>query len=98
MESFIELDALNVVLGGRPILKDLTGTFSGRCIGLLGPNGAGKTTLLQTMLGFHKPATGTARIFGLDIRTQIREIRQQTGYMPETDSYIAGMTGIRFVR
>lgn len=95
---FIELDALNVQLGGRPILKDLTGTFSGRCIGLLGPNGAGKTTLLQAMLGFHKPATGTARIFGLDIRTHIRAIRQQTGYMPETDSYIAGMTGIRFVR
>jgi ABC-2 type transport system ATP-binding protein len=95
---FIELDALNVQLGGRPILKDLTGTFSGRCIGLLGPNGAGKTTLLQALLGFHTPTTGTARIFGLDIRTQIREIRQQTGYMPETDSYIAGMTGIRFVR
>jgi ABC-2 type transport system ATP-binding protein len=95
---FIELDALNVQLGGRPILKDLTGKFSGRCIGLLGPNGAGKTTLLQTILGFHKPTAGTARIFGLDVRTEIRQIRQQTGYMPETDSYIAGMTGIRFVR
>ena len=98
MTSFIELDALNVQLGGRPILKDLAGTFSGRCIGLLGPNGAGKTTLLQTMLGFHPPTTGTARIFGLDVRTHIREIRHQTGYMPETDSYIAGMTAIRFVR
>ena len=98
MSSFIELDALNVQLGGRPILKDLSGTFSGRCIGLLGPNGAGKTTLLQTMLGFHPPSTGAARILGLDIRTQIREIRHLIGYMPETDSYIAGMTAIRFVR
>src|SRR5438552_12867329 len=96
--SFIELDGLNVQLGGRPILKDLAGTFSGRCIGLLGPNGAGKTTLLQTLLGFHSPTTGTARIFGLDVGTHIREIRHQIGYMPETDSYIAGMTGIRFVR
>jgi ABC-2 type transport system ATP-binding protein len=98
MSSFIELDTLNVHLGGRPILKDLTGTYSGRCIGLLGPNGAGKTTLLQTLLGFHSPATGTARIFGLDVRTHIRELRHQIGYMPETDSYIASMTAIRFVR
>src|SRR5438552_5736661 len=96
--SFIELDGLNVQLGGRPILKDLAGTFSGRCIGLLGPNGAGKTTLLQTLLGFHSPTTGTARIFGLDVGTHIRELRHQIGYMPETDSYIAGMTAIRFVR
>ena len=96
--SFIELDALNVQLGGRPILKDLAGTFSGRCIGLLGPNGAGKTTLLLTLLGFHPPTTGTARVLGLDVRTRIRDIRHQIGYMPETDSYIAGMTAIRFVR
>src|ERR1041385_5430743 len=98
MSAFIERAGLGVSLGGRPILKELTGTFSGRCIGLLGPNGAGKSTLLQTMLGFHAPATGTARIFGFDVRARIREIRQQTGYMPETDSYIAGMTAIRFVR
>ena len=81
MIPFLELDALNVQLAGRPILKDLTGTFSGSCIGLLGPNGAGKTTLLQTMLGFHAPVTGTARILGFDVRTHIREIRHQTGYM-----------------
>src|SRR5215471_19315700 len=98
MASFIELDGLNVRLGGRPILKDLTGTFSGQCIGLLGPNGAGKTTLLQTLLGFHSPSAGTARIFGLDIRTRIRELRHRIGYMPETDSYIASMAAIRFVR
>src|SRR5262245_52388718 len=98
MSAFIELDRLNISLGGRPILKDLSGTYSGRCIGLLGPNGAGKTTLLQTLLGFHPPNDGTARVFGLDVRTQIREIRQGIGYMPENDSFIAGMTAIRFVR
>jgi ABC-2 type transport system ATP-binding protein len=98
MTSFIQLDALTVQLGGRPILKELSGTFSGRCIGLLGPNGAGKTTLLQTLLGFHSPSAGTARVFDLDVRTRIRELRHRIGYMPETDSYIAGMTAIRFVR
>ena len=98
MTSFIQLDALTVQLGGRPVLKELNGTFSGRCIGLLGPNGAGKTTLLQTLLGFHSPSAGTARVFDLDVRTRIRDLRHRIGYMPETDSYIAGMTAIRFVR
>jgi ABC-2 type transport system ATP-binding protein len=98
MNSFIELVSLNVNLAGRPILKDLNGSFSGRSIGLLGPNGAGKTTLLQTLLGFHLPSSGTARIFGLDIRTQARQIRHQIGYMPETDAFIANMTAIRFAR
>ena len=90
--SFIELDRLSVSLGGRPILKELTGAYSGRCIGLLGPNGAGKTTLLQALLGFYPPTSGTARVLGLDVRTQIRQIRHRIGYMPENDSFIAGMS------
>ena len=96
--AFIELDKLSLSLGGRPILKELTGAYSGRCIGLLGPNGAGKTTLLQTLLGFHRPTSGTARVLDLDIRTEIRKIRHLIGYMPESDAFIAGMTGIRLVR
>jgi ABC-2 type transport system ATP-binding protein len=96
--EFIELERLSVSLGGRPILKELNGAYSGRCIGLLGPNGAGKTTLLQALLGFFPPTSGTARILGLDIRTQIREIRHRIGYMPENDSFVAGTSAIRFVR
>jgi ABC-2 type transport system ATP-binding protein len=94
----IELDNLSVFFNNRPILKDLNGSFSGRAIGLLGPNGAGKSTLIQTLLGFHPPTKGSARVLGMDVRTQMREIRHDIGYMPENDSYITGMTGIRLVR
>jgi ABC-2 type transport system ATP-binding protein len=93
-----ELDGLTVRFGSRPILKDLKATLSGRAIGLLGPNGAGKTTLIHTLLGFHPPARGTARLFGRDIRTHGRETRASIGYMPERDAFIAGMTAVRFVR
>jgi len=79
-------------------LNKLAGTFSGRAIGLLGPNGAGKTTLLRTLLGFHSPSEGTVRLLGLDVRKSIREIRQLTGYMPENDAYVAGLTAIRYLR
>jgi ABC-2 type transport system ATP-binding protein len=97
MSPFIELAGLSVDLG-RPILHSIDGVFSGRAIGLLGPNGSGKTTLLLTLLGFHQPSAGTARVLGLDVRAQIGEIRQRIGYMPESDAFIADMTAIRFVR
>src|SRR4051794_13754533 len=98
MAPIIELDNLEVQLGQRIILKGLNGSLKGRAIGLLGPNGAGKSTLINTLLGFHKPLRGTARIFGNDIRNEGRSLRRLIGYMPESDSFIAGMSAVRFVR
>src|SRR2546422_11664219 len=94
----IELDGLSVTFGGRPILKDLRRELRGRAIGLLGPNGAGKTTLIHTLLGLHPPSSGTAPIFGRNIRTDPKQIRTQIGYMPERDSFIANMSCVHFVR
>jgi ABC-2 type transport system ATP-binding protein len=98
MPAVIELDNLEVRLAGRTILHSLNGSLRGRAIGLLGPNGAGKSTLLNTLLGFHWPHSGTARVFGKDIRTETRAIRRLIGYMPENDSFIADMPAVRFVR
>src|SRR5579864_8690171 len=98
MDPVIELDSLEVRLAGRVILKKLNAALTGRSIGLLGPNGAGKSTLINSLLGFHKPSAGTARVLGHDIRTQARQVRGLIGYMPENDSFIANMSGVRFVR
>ena len=67
--------SLSVTFGGRPILRELNGELRGRAIGLLGPNGAGKTTLIHTLLGFHPPSSGTAHIFGHDIRADAKQIK-----------------------
>jgi ABC-2 type transport system ATP-binding protein len=98
MTPAIELAGLDVHLGSRKILDDLTCTLSGRTIGLLGPNGAGKSTLINTLLGFHKPTRGTARVLGLDIQKDLDQIRSIIGFMPENDSFIAHMTAVSFVR
>ncbi|HKW97607.1 MAG TPA: ABC transporter ATP-binding protein [Bryobacteraceae bacterium] len=98
MKPIIELDGLCVDLGGRRILADLRCDLSARTIGLLGPNGAGKSTLINALLGFHAPAAGTARVFGHDVRSQLREIRKLTGYMPENDAFIAGVSAVSYVR
>jgi ABC-2 type transport system ATP-binding protein len=94
----IDLNDLSVAFGRRPILQSLRGELRGRAIGLLGPNGAGKTTLIHTLLGFHPPSSGTAHIFGRDITTDAKQIRQVIGYMPERDSFIAKMSAVHFVR
>lgn len=98
MTATIELAGLEVQLAKRTILKDLTCSLTGRTIGLLGPNGAGKSTLINTLLGFHKPSKGTARVLGEDIRTGLDRIRATVGFMPENDSFIANMTAVSFIK
>ncbi len=98
MQPVIELNELSVRFGKRTILHDLTVGLYGRVIGLLGPNGAGKSTLIQTLLGFCPPATGTAKVFGHDIRRDLSSIRATAGYMPENDALIANMSAVSFVR
>src|SRR5947209_6372359 len=94
----IDLDRLEVRLGGRVVLDSISGELRGNAIGLLGPNGAGKSTLINTLLGFHTPSQGTARVFGMDAVRDRSRIRQAIGYMPENDSFIGNMNGVRFVR
>jgi ABC-2 type transport system ATP-binding protein len=94
----IDLDGLEVRLANRMVLNSLTGELQGRAIGLLGPNGAGKSTLINTLLGFHVPLRGTARVFGMAAYQQRAQIRGVVGYMPENDSFIGNMSGVRFVR
>jgi ABC-2 type transport system ATP-binding protein len=94
----IDLEGLEVRLGNRTVLDGLRGALQGHVIGLLGPNGAGKSTLINTLLGFHRPSRGSAHVFGLDTYRERAQIRGAIGYMPENDSFIGNMSGVRFVR
>jgi ABC-2 type transport system ATP-binding protein len=94
----IDLEGLEVRLGNRTVLNGLTGALQGHVIGLLGPNGAGKSTLINTLLGFHRPSRGSAHVFGLETYRDRAQIRAGIGYMPENDSFIGNMSGVRFVR
>jgi ABC-2 type transport system ATP-binding protein len=102
MPPVIELDQLRVRLGRREILRGLSCRLgeagAGKAIGLLGPNGAGKSTLIQTLLGFHPPSGGGARVLGFDCRTQPREVKARIGYMPENETLIANVTAVSFLR
>jgi ABC-2 type transport system ATP-binding protein len=95
-EAAIRLQGLSVRLGTQPVLHQLTGELTGRAVGLLGPNGAGKTTLIHTLLGFHRPAAGTAEVLGRPLGEL--EVRAEIGHMPEGQSLVPGISGVRFVR
>jgi ABC-2 type transport system ATP-binding protein len=58
---------------------------SGEVFGFLGPNGAGKTTTMNVLLGFVNATSGSASIFGVDVRQPIA--RQRIGYLPELTYY-----------
>ncbi|MFK8115493.1 MAG: ABC transporter ATP-binding protein [Rubripirellula sp.] len=65
--------------------------------GLLGPNGSGKSTLIKSLLGLVKVQGGSGSVLGHRWPDQARVIRDDVGYLPEDDCYIAGLVGIESV-
>ena len=64
----------------------------GEIFGLIGPDGAGKTTLFRILTTLILPDGGKARIDGLDIVQDFREIRKRVGYMPGRFSLYQDLT------
>ncbi len=63
----------------------------GAFFGFIGPNGAGKSTTIRTLLGLISPSGGSAKVLGLDIAAQNREILQRVGYLPSETVFYPGM-------
>ena len=55
----------------------------GSIFGLLGPNGAGKSTLINILAGLVTKTSGSAKICGYDIETQMRLARGSIGVVPQ---------------
>ena len=80
----IETDGLCRDFGGRRAVDNVTLRVpAGGVFGLLGPNGAGKTSTIRLLLGVLEPSCGSARVFGLDTRTQGAAIRERAGALLE---------------
>ena len=80
------LSLRKVYAGGKVAVRNQT--FSVRkdeCFGLLGPNGAGKTTTISMLTGLYPPTSGTAHVYGYDIRTDMAKIYEMMGVCPQFD-------------
>jgi ABC-2 type transport system ATP-binding protein len=53
----------------------------GELFGLLGPNGAGKSTTIKVLVTLLLPTGGTARVLGVDVVADPREVRRNIGYV-----------------
>jgi len=58
----------------------------GEVVGFLGPNGAGKTTTVRMISCFLPPTSGTARVFGIDVRERPRDVKRVLGICPQEDN------------
>ncbi|XP_044195655.1 retinal-specific phospholipid-transporting ATPase ABCA4a [Thunnus albacares] len=96
-QSFFEAEPADLVKG--VCIQDLVKVFGGssspavdglslsfyesQITAFLGHNGAGKTTTMSILTGMFPPTSGTATIYGKDIRTDMDTIRLSLGMCPQ---------------
>ncbi|MEY7851250.1 ABC transporter ATP-binding protein [Natrarchaeobius sp. A-rgal3] len=56
---------------------------SGEVYGFLGPNGAGKSTTINLLMDYIRPTEGSIRVLGLDPRTDVVDVHQRVGILPD---------------
>src|SRR5437763_10056739 len=93
----VEYRAQNGGHGKKLAVKDLSlRVYPGEVFGFLGPNGAGKTTTMNVLLGFVRPTSGSASLFGVDVKDPIA--RQRIGYLPELTYYYKFLSAEELLR
>jgi len=63
----------------------------GEIFGFIGPNGAGKSTTIRVLMNLIFPTGGSARIMGMDVIRQTKEIKQKVGYIPSDANAYSSM-------
>jgi zinc/manganese transport system ATP-binding protein len=86
LDPIIELENVSTVYEGerRPAIRDVNLTLErNELVYVVGPNAAGKTTLLETVNGLLPIFRGRISVLGMDVQTQGRRVRCETGYVPQ---------------
>lgn len=79
-DTILEVQDLTKVFGGLVANEGIGFAVErGTIQGLIGPNGAGKSTLFKTLLGVHRPTSGTIRLNGRDIGAASQQARCRMG-------------------
>ena len=69
----------------------------GEIFGFLGPNGAGKSTTIKMLTGLLAATSGRIQILGLDLVTDMVEVKRQIGVVPEGMALFGRLTGSEYL-
>jgi ABC-2 type transport system ATP-binding protein len=90
--NVIEINNLTKYYGkARGIIDVSFDVKQGEIFGFIGPNGAGKSTAIRTLLSLIHASSGSAKIFGKDVKEFGPEIRKEIGYLPSEVFYYDNM-------
>jgi ABC-2 type transport system ATP-binding protein len=81
----IVVDALSKQFGQFQAVDEISFEVQrGEVVGFLGPNGAGKSTTMKMLTCYLPPTSGNAEVNGFSINSQILQVQEQIGYLPES--------------
>jgi len=90
----IETDSLQKAYGDTVAVDGVDlAVPRGSIYGVLGPNGAGKTTTIRMLATLIRPDAGSAKVLGLDVVSQAKEVRKHislTGQLASVDEELTG--------
>jgi ABC-2 type transport system ATP-binding protein len=96
MEKILEVENLTKIYKNSKGVKNISfDIYKGDVFGFLGPNGAGKTTVMKVVTGLSRADSGSVKIFGYDVSTDIERALSKVGCIIETAEAYEYMSAYR---
>src|SRR5215831_5967764 len=99
--SAIAVSGLRKAFGDKTVLDGIDlDVPAGTVFSLLGPNGAGKTTTVNVLTTLMKADSGTVRVAGHDVATEVKAVRAVvgvTGQFAAVDELLTGQENLQLM-
>ena len=93
IKNLIEIDSITKKYENFKAVDNFSLKIPQSSFAILGPNGAGKTTIILMLMGYVKPNTGSASIFGYDSQKDTVKIKSRIGFLPEEIGFYSHLNG-----
>lgn len=93
MSNAIVMKELRKEYGSKTVVNNISLTVKeGEIFSLLGVNGAGKTTTIRMLTGLSRPTGGEALIFGKNLKSELKDIKQLCNLSPQETAVAPNLT------